>query len=264
MFLLIITIPKNGTADVYFSKINNEPYVLLHGEITQKDYYRISEIIKNQRYGIFDLYLNSEGGDVDAALKIGDLLYNSYHSDTTKSSLDGKKIRVKNATTATVQKNGICASACVFILASAKVRQIESGGAGSRIIVHSPYSTNIYEDANTTESIFKSIKSRAINQFERVGVSRSLWDLMVKTSSDTSHELTSNEAEDTNLFGADPAAIDYINNIMAQMHGITKVELLKRMNLYKKCNERLRDHEYCLDQVGLSNKKVTTPYMPDN
>ncbi len=239
-----------------YSKTNLSA-ILIHGTITRND---ISKLTKALSKGIIDVYLNSPGGDVDSALTMGDLIYKSFGYADVISGFDGHVIKAKNPVTVRVSDsaNGICASACVFILASARNRIIYPENSGRSILVHSPYSLNINEDIDTIENNFKSIKMRANNQFERAGVSGQLWNIMTSVTSERTRTLTKSEEDDLALNGAQPALVDYQDGILAQMHGLTKSELLSRMNLFKQCHASHNNSpdfwNYCLAQAGIPNK----------
>jgi hypothetical protein len=92
----------------------------LEGPITQRTYLAIAELIgRRSPNQVVEIHLNSLGGDLEAAVRIGRLL------------------RSNAPVRATVLPSAVCASACVFALVGATTRLI-----GGSVAVHRPYTVD--------------------------------------------------------------------------------------------------------------------------
>jgi ATP-dependent protease ClpP protease subunit len=128
--------------------------------------------------------INSRGGSVPAAMAIGRMLRR-----------EGAWIGV----------NGVCFSACVFVLAGAVDRQI---GDSDLVGIHRPYLLSTPENSIEADQI-KQTYSRALqdmrNYLREMNVSPRLADDMLATEPENNHILTETEIKAYRLTGVDPA-----------------------------------------------------------
>jgi hypothetical protein len=130
-----------------------------------------------------------------------------------------------------------CASACVFIIASAVHRFVFCHNLCD-IIVHNPFMTSSRLSYGEIESNMSRIKNQAIRQFKRVGVSEKLWEIMASTPSEHSRNLTEQEARNLGLlFNQNPILSDYQAGVVARMNGHTKSDYLQRKHMVNLCSE---------------------------
>jgi hypothetical protein len=181
--------------------------------------------------------LNSMGGDVDAALAMGDLIYKTTYQH---SYLVGDK-KINHDTTPTV-KPIKCASACVFIIASARSR-ILSDGTGS-IIIHSPFSVSNDLTYSQIRNNMARMKEIAIKQFERVSVSPTLWSTIVNTPSSKYKVLSAAEENQFGLSNDDPAWDDYSNSWRATLLGMSKSEYMRKDSIKNECIKNIPSRFY--------------------
>jgi hypothetical protein len=128
--------------------------------------------------------INSRGGSVPAAMAIGRMLRR-----------EGAWIGV----------NGVCFSACVFILAGAVDRQI---GKSDQVGIHRPYLRSTPEKPLEADQV-KRTYSRALqgmrNYLREMNVSPRLADDILATEPENNHILTEAELKAYRLTGVDPA-----------------------------------------------------------
>jgi len=216
---LIYQISSPTLGKVVISEQENIPgfkRLTITGQITIDDITTLDNYILNNK--IYEVVLNSPGGDLDAALKMGDILYNIPDG----SGVDEPYLPNVRAE--------YCASACVFILASSRSRLVTDR---DRIVVHAPYTLDVDKDFDSVKKTLGSLKIRAIKQFERSGVSDSLWNLMSSVGSQDGRQLTIDELRRTGLADSDPVWLDYVKSKDAKRKGMTKQEYLKYLRWIK-------------------------------
>lgn len=135
------------------------------------------------------VYLNSQGGDVHEAIKLGRLLR-------------------ENKVQTLVGANDKCYSACVLVLAGG-VARLPTGEIG----IHSFYSiasTKKGFNYEVEEQRYKGV-AKEIEQYLRdMRVSVRLLDEMMNTPSATMRVLSLDEQQSTSLFGVDPIFHQYL------------------------------------------------------
>ena len=205
----IQTIPPGAAAGVY--------EVLLHGEITPRDYTYLVEQLRAGPTGkiVAFFYLNSRGGNVQAAMRIGLLLRN-------------------NEASAEVSNDALCASACVFVLAGAVVRNVQG-----RVAIHRPFNPN---DTDTSQESQKKTYSKLQEEIRKylqdMNVSPTLYDDMLYISPDSAKVLTNDELQRYGLLGWDPYFEQAWNAARAKKLGITTRELARRTaRAYARCGD---------------------------
>ncbi|SRR6266446_5008592 len=211
------------------------------GEIKSADVQETSEIIqliramrrsmrKDQAASI-QVLLDSQGGNVTAAIEIGRLL---------------RKARATAIVTAPSQ----CLSACVFVLAGA-VARYPAGPVG----IHRPYSTET--SARTFDQVQQqySANERAAKQFlADMNLPPSLFEAMVRVPPEKVSVLSVEEVKTFGLLGLDPVEQEIRDAAEARRLGLTKRELLKRKaRVEEECDSLLSGpgnaYSNCRDKV---------------
>jgi hypothetical protein len=141
------------------------------------------ESASSQRMRVGMVKLDSLGGDVAEAMKIGKLL------------------RARQVATF-VTTDAVCASSCVLVLAGG-VKRIAFGP----VAIHSFYSPDLLGSGDFTQSNKRyDAVARSIEDYLReMRVSRSLLDAMMKIPHDAVKELSLQELDSFGLVGIDPA-----------------------------------------------------------
>lgn len=143
----------------------------ISGVITQKDSKEIGQIAdrivaSRNRNSIFQL--DSAGGDVEAAIKIG------------------RELRSLGAMAA-VLEDATCASSCVFVLAGATTRV-----AAGQIGIHRPYSLRTdLRDYNSIQTEQRKLSRMAKEYLEEMNVTPQLYDAMMRVNSEKIRILSS-------------------------------------------------------------------------
>jgi hypothetical protein len=151
------------------------------------------------------LTLDSGGGDVEAAMKAGEIARN-YH------------------VTVVVPLNASCASACVLLLAGGVERFIH-GNVG----IHRPYSAAYSPSLSESEQRYKSISASVERYLRAMNMPPRLMDAMNATPPDQIHWLTEDEMQEFGINASDPIWEDRNDSINAQKRGISKEEYYSRL-----------------------------------
>ncbi len=160
----------------------------------------------------YSVTLDSEGGDMYAAMKIGRMF---------------RKARIK----ATVNQYGKCLSSCVLLLAGSVSRYI-SGSVG----IHRPFSTDT--EAATFEKIqtkTSRLGAEVSSYLSKMNIPTSLYDNMRSTPSDDIRILTHDELETFGLNQDDPVFAELRDNAEAKLAHLSKSEYLSRKALWNQC-----------------------------
>jgi len=177
--------------------------------------------------------LNSHGGDAEAALRMGEILRDA-----------GVKVRVYSGES--------CMSSCVLILASSASREIEKD---AKVGIHRPFLENSFSDYESTEKRFEVLGRVAQMQFDRVGVSRDLWHMIVGVPSEKIQILSTTQLLSLKLNGNSAAFADASDSAEAKSRGISKLELFRRREILDSCLEGARlirgGFWSCLSQANL-------------
>ncbi len=172
---------------------------------------------KNSSKGVM-FHLNSDGGDVEAAIELG------------------RQLRTLQAFALT-RNSGRCYSACVFVLAGA-VYRVRSNSIG----IHRPYSTNLTERTyKESQAEYERLAKLAKTFLLDVNVSTSLYDAMIQVPPQKIRTLTLEEMDQFGLLETDPAKQDLDDNASARYYGVSKIEYLRRKaDLEVKCSNQLK------------------------
>lgn len=155
--------------------------------------------------GKINLYLNSPGGSVDAAMKIG-------------------RIARKEEIQTLVIKE--CFSSCVFIMAGSVNRIVFQGKIG----VHRPYLVD-GRPLDTPEKMnerIKSINEKIKSYLNEMNIPISLYDLMNSIPPEEMKILTESERKLYLLEGEDPIYNEKMVAMLAKLYGLTSSEYRRR------------------------------------
>jgi len=178
----------------------------ISGSIAAGDSDRLKETWESQKNHP-SIYLDSRGGDVDEALRMGRFL------------------RAKRAM-ATVSPGGTCASACVFLLMGAPFRAVT---AYSQVIIHRPYTTST-EDLpdEVREKNYRERTARIRSFLDEMHFSQDLFHEMESTPPEQGHLLSEAELTRWGLNATDPVFQESVDAKTARRLGVTMEELVKR------------------------------------
>ena len=149
-------------------------------------------------------YLNiaSPGGDVNAAMQIGDLL---------------------RKTTATVVSSGPCQSACVFVAVGGVERNLSGVG------IHRPFFAQTQaKNFSDADQRYKKMMSSVRSYLQEMNISDDLLRMMVAVPPGEMQLLSPVEAKRIGINGFDPAWDEYVTAREARAYGLTSAELRKR------------------------------------
>jgi ATP-dependent protease ClpP protease subunit len=161
------------------------------------------------------LELDSEGGDISAAMKIGRLL-----RDTRSSVI--------------VREGNSCLSACVLVLAGATGRIVSNDAS---IGIHRPYSTS--REAASYESVrtrYKALELGVRTYLEEMNVPNSLFDAMLRIPPEDVRILSREELLSFGLNSDDPVKAEYDDLQNAREYGVDRTEYLRRKRLAESCS----------------------------
>jgi len=173
-------------------------------------------------------FLNSDGGDVEAAIAIG------------------RQLRKVHAM-AFILKNERCYSSCVFILAGAVKRTLFH-----TIGIHRPYSiSTMARNFQTIQDEQRRIAKLAKDYLEEVNVSPSLYDAMVNIPPENIQLLSASELQSYGLLEVDPVEQEMDDAFNARQYGLSKVEYLRRkVKVDDICaNGDINDYVNCRDAI---------------
>lgn len=186
--------------------------VELTGEIQPSDFDILRRLIEprlatnNEARWVF---LNSPGGDLATAMKIG------------------RYLRLREFDT-NVNANASCLSSCVFILASGLVKNV----AGEKIIgIHRPFRTDVgsisREDATRK---YREMTGLIYAYFNEMNIPQGLAEEMLRIPPENMKMLTFEQTEQFGLVGKDPVAQEMDDLANAKYYGISRQEFLARRN----------------------------------
>lgn len=189
------------------STICNDPCWEISGLITQSDLQELPHIVDRMKGSKVQpaFRLNSNGGDVEAAITIGRLL---------------RKIKASAQT----WSQGGCYSSCVFIFAGAVQRDGRLG-----VGIHRPYSTRTdMRDYQAIQSDQRRLAKLAKDYLEEVNVLPSLYDAMMSIPPEKIKLLSEAELDSYGLLKVDPVEQEFRDAAAARHYGISNVEYIQR------------------------------------
>lgn len=179
----------------------------ISGLITQSDAQELLHIVDSLKGSKATpmFRLNSNGGDVEAAITMGRLL---------------RKIRASALT----WSEGGCYSSCVFILAGAVNRHGRLG-----VGIHRPYSSRTdMRDYRTIQSDQRRLEKLAKDYLKEVNVLPSLYDAMMSIPPEKIKMLSESELDSYGLLEIDPVEQEIQDAAWARQYGISKIEYIQR------------------------------------
>lgn len=231
-FLLLLSQPFTTSqcqADVEVEEGEIRSAIWITNSIKWEDVETFRRLISSKKY--FTIVLASQGGDVLAALDIGDIIYNTDFGG--RKRYNGTEVDQKNPPMVLVNGKLGCISACVLIYASSIKRFFPA----PNLVIHNPYFSDTSLSYDEVKRGISDVERRAKYQFRRVGVSEDLWTLMTHVPSEKQRRLSETEIEKLGLSQDDPSFTDHINGIMAFRYGLSKQEYLKRKSIQSACWE---------------------------
>lgn len=178
----------------------------INGQISKSDVKKVEDAAKfatkNRMQAVFRL--NTEGGDVEAAIAIG------------------RQLRNIRAFALTFEQ-GRCYSACIFILSGATKRALSSS-----IGIHRPYSTNVELDPKKIDNRQKKLEKFAKEYLKEVNISPDLYDFMNSIPPENIYFPSKYELQKFGIIEIDPVQQELNDSFEAQSFGISKTEYYKR------------------------------------
>lgn len=180
----------------------------LEGPITQRTYLAIAELIgRRSPNQVVEIHLNSLGGDLEAAVRIGRLL------------------RSNAPVRATVLPSAVCASACVFALVGATTRLI-----GGSVAVHRPYTVDSRSRSHSDlQGQFAQLDEKARQYLIDMNIAPSLYDEMLRYPPETLHTLSAEELARFRVSGNDYVWEEGMQRKHAEHLGIDRKTYLRRL-----------------------------------
>lgn len=170
---------------------------------------RLADSFNQDKAPVVRVLLNSNGGEVLAAMKLGQLLR-------------------RNAVEVWVLGGSNCSSACVLVLAGGVSRVV---GQGARIGIHRPYFTPeefaLLSHAESQES-YRRMAQIVRSYLSEMGVDDSLFTEMMRVESRKLRFIDEDFAEAVRLHGGDPAHQEWQRARDVRAIGKGRVEMLER------------------------------------
>jgi hypothetical protein len=207
--------------------------IQISGEITDETATGLETVISRVRnaaaasqymFTFLSVELNSPGGSVDAAMKIGRILR-------------------KEGPIVDVKKGALCLSACVLILAGGATR-----GLDGTIGIHRPYfevpSGNV--SSETIKSNYQQMLQAIRAYLKEMNVVENLADDMLRTNPEHMRVLSENELTQYGLTDADPVVMEALEIQEAKALGLDRKEYMRRKLLVERsCGGSLPSYAEC-------------------
>ncbi len=174
-----------------------DQYALLNNGIPEKCSSRLAQ-------------LNSDGGDITAAIEIGIFLR-------------------RQETWTIVPRNAVCASACALVFLGG-VNRITAGKLG----IHRPYSTKLSESSTASKTAFESLNLAVSQYLKQMNIPDAVLWAMNAVPPGEIKWLTRDERERFQIDGKDPVWDDLTDSHLAKRIGITKQQLYERQQKAKR------------------------------
>lgn len=150
------------------------------------------------------LGLNSLGGSVDVALKMGRIIRST-------------------ATNVVIGSEGECVSACVFLYAGGVTR-----GPYGRVKIHRPYLQTAETSFAATQQRYVRVEIDVKKFLREMNVKEELFDRMMRIEPEDAEALTLDYMESIGMGETDPVYAEFLDNQRAQERGFGKQEWLAR------------------------------------
>jgi len=171
----------------------------LDGEILRSDVPKFAEllrVVRSRQDRPWSVRLNSPGGDVLAAIEIGEMVRKEWMWTIARRS----RAEVLDAD----EPPNICASACVLILAAGAVRIADEGSVG----IHRPYfDEHLFAglDRYQAQAKYDQLSQLVRAYLNKMGMPGQLYLEMMKTPSNKIKMPSEEETKNFSLEGVDPA-----------------------------------------------------------
>lgn len=237
-------------ADINFYK--SESYILIKGEIVEGDYERFVNAVLEGGVGTGNIYLYSNGGDVEEALKIGQLIRDlgfSTKAPYAPPSISNNQFKLKASCASYINVSDdecTCMSACVLIYMAGVQRFGDFLGVHRAFLNHEDLRGMSFEQSKA----FGDAASNMVNEYLlRMSAPISLIDKMNATSSG-SVEILSPEYVDKYLSGISP---DYEEWLIAKCG-----DYQRNHDLFFEASDRDTREKYFaqLGEISNCNKKI--------
>lgn len=190
----------------------------ISGEIKSDDEKQLVDNLKRLRKGgRVSVFIKSDGGDIQTAVKIGRIL-RQYEADVRTSS---------------------CLSSCVLVLIGGVTRGVDTNSAlGMGVGLHRIYFANLPPNLSTPEITQKreQLRNEVATYIKEMNISGRLLDLMEAIPPEKMKMLTKSEVSDLGLDAPDPVWDEKRVANSAKYYGITSAEYRQRDETgYAKC-----------------------------
>lgn len=233
----LIFLSRVAAADVvvaHENDVSSPTFLLISGTITKADIPIVSSALSRQKAATPEVmvFLDSGGGDVDAAIEIGRLI----HRKVAVAGTTDKMAFVLGTTINAPAHRGspvYCASACVLILSAAKERL-----GGQRIGIHRPYSVRLgTDDQNWLRSAaYASVADKLKGYLQEMAMPVELFDEMMRVPAERVRWLSDAEQAAFGLSGQGAAARGSPQSqIVAQLGSATRQFLDQKALAAKPC-----------------------------
>ena len=180
----------------------------------------IEEDLSRESRSSFTMFVNSIGGDMEAAMKIGSI------------------VREQQARVV-VREGASCASACVFVLAGG-VDRVAQGS----VVIHRPYrATSVVLGWQEAQRQYEIRNTTIRNYLQHMNVSPALLEAMNSIPPEDFRTLAVDELKLYGLLGRDPVYQEELYAAEARRLGITMMQYLGRRKRYNECTQALPQHE---------------------
>lgn len=235
---LVFLVSKSNAADIFRTELRNNIYQInIEGTIQRGDADNFIRLIFSSKPGsVFRrVGLNSNGGDVDEAIKLASLV-------------EQLRLRTK------VNPGGVCASACFFIWVVGEphnaTSQISSQYLG-RVGLHRPYLKNPKNDPKSLET--QGVLQKQIANFlsEKLIPNR-LIDLMMTRPSNDIYWLTKQDLDELGEYSA-PVEELYINKCQYNRkhdYMLAELDLQNRHEEFARLKRKVDASDDCLGEIS--------------
>ena len=224
------------------SEPNLATNISITGTITRADVAKVAAAVRgsvaktNLPFDI-NVWLDSDGGDVDAAMQIGRLIrtkiarVDTSHFVVMKGQYDRKPLYGEYA---------VCASSCVLILASGSERVC--GHPATRVGIHRPYSVSPITPGQDTRAEYAALTARVKAYLEEMGLPSALYETMMKVAPEEVQWLSFRDCYALGLSATDTAYNDLKDSRDAAARSISKQEFLRRKSMTIEVCEPILQH----------------------
>jgi len=236
-FLLVCHTANADVTVEHQDQLRLPTFLLISGTITKADVPVVSNALSRQKASVPEVmvFLDSGGGDVDAAMEIGRLIRN-------RVSVAGTADKMQFVLGATVNSPlhprvaTYCASACVLILCAAKERL-----GGPRIGIHRPYSVRQGpSDQDWMRSAaYASVATKLKDYLQEMAMPAGLFEEMMRVPADGVRWLSGAEQAAFRLSGQGAAATaSPPTQVVAQLGAATREFLDRKAHAARACPGR--------------------------